>query len=100
MMRRPPRSTLFPYTTLFRSGVDADDGQSSGRYDRAVGESVFRDRATFHGRTFCLPHRLGRALHHARGRAAFSSSRIMSTTNSSPNRSAARLAALIALLLV
>src|SRR3712207_7007247 len=21
MMRRPPRSTLFPYTTLFRSGV-------------------------------------------------------------------------------
>src|SRR3712207_6877059 len=24
MIRRPPRSTLFPYTTLFRSGV-ADD---------------------------------------------------------------------------
>src|SRR5438067_6750523 len=23
MMRRPPRSTLFPYTTLFRSGYDA-----------------------------------------------------------------------------
>src|SRR2546425_6448904 len=23
MIRRPPRSTLFPYTTLFRSGVDA-----------------------------------------------------------------------------
>src|SRR5687768_17656100 len=22
MLRRPPRSTLFPYTTLFRSGVD------------------------------------------------------------------------------
>src|SRR3712207_8794092 len=22
MMRRPPRSTLFPYTTLFRSSVD------------------------------------------------------------------------------
>src|SRR3712207_9455086 len=26
MIRRPPRSTLFPYTTLFRSGVD-DAGQ-------------------------------------------------------------------------
>src|SRR5260370_13862198 len=32
MIRRPPRSTLFPYTTLFRSGigevpnVGADDG--------------------------------------------------------------------------
>src|SRR5438270_2820063 len=24
MLRRPPRSTLFPYTTLFRSGVFAD----------------------------------------------------------------------------
>src|SRR5688572_31958897 len=24
MLRPPPRSTLFPYTTLFRSGVDAD----------------------------------------------------------------------------
>src|SRR3712207_8036471 len=24
MIRRPPRSTLFPYTTLFRSGLSAD----------------------------------------------------------------------------
>src|SRR2546422_10785052 len=24
MIRRPPRSTLFPYTTLFRSGFDMD----------------------------------------------------------------------------
>src|SRR3712207_8488536 len=23
MIRRPPRSTLFPYTTLFRSGIDS-----------------------------------------------------------------------------
>src|SRR2546430_11026737 len=27
MIRRPPRSTLFPYTTLFRSQVDARDTQ-------------------------------------------------------------------------
>src|SRR2546427_3656466 len=26
MIRRPPRSTLFPYTTLFRSGVLAHEG--------------------------------------------------------------------------
>src|SRR2546430_12621342 len=26
MIRRPPRSTLFPYTTLFRSLRQADDG--------------------------------------------------------------------------
>src|SRR2546425_5354594 len=25
MIRRPPRSTLFPYTTLFRSGFISDD---------------------------------------------------------------------------
>src|SRR2546430_12413097 len=38
MIRRPPRSTLFPYTTLFRSraGIDtarhtADDHQSADR---------------------------------------------------------------------
>src|SRR3712207_8544017 len=31
MIRRPPRSTLFPYTTLFRSGVDADEGVVAGR---------------------------------------------------------------------
>src|SRR3712207_7068117 len=27
MIRRPPRSTLFPYTTLFRSAGDAGDAQ-------------------------------------------------------------------------
>src|SRR5438477_905425 len=29
MIRRPPTSTLFPYTTLFRSGTDEDLMQSS-----------------------------------------------------------------------
>src|SRR2546430_13642787 len=27
MIRRPPRSTLFPYTTLFRSRIKLDDKQ-------------------------------------------------------------------------
>src|SRR3712207_8331659 len=32
MIRRPPRSTLFPYTTLFRSGAAADvGGRAPGR---------------------------------------------------------------------
>src|SRR5690606_40971245 len=33
MIRRPPRSTLFPYTTLFRSGADHRDrrGPPHGR---------------------------------------------------------------------
>src|SRR5438034_10812900 len=30
MTRRPPRSTLFPYTTLFRSHVPAPDGRHHG----------------------------------------------------------------------
>src|ERR1039457_5434980 len=34
MIRRPPRSTLFPYTTLFRSTIDAHDEseQAAGFY--------------------------------------------------------------------
>src|SRR5258708_8840374 len=36
MIRRPPRSTLFPYTTLFRSRLSA----STGLRHRA-GESIF-----------------------------------------------------------
>src|SRR2546422_1910384 len=30
MIRRPPRSTLFPYTTLFRSVQDAQDSMRHG----------------------------------------------------------------------
>src|SRR2546427_382936 len=38
MIRRPPRSTLFPYTTLFRSGVIDPAGDGGG-----AGESAHRD---------------------------------------------------------
>src|SRR5256885_13212581 len=31
MIRRPPRSTLFPYTTLFRSVLDATGGSHRAR---------------------------------------------------------------------
>src|SRR3712207_8100062 len=34
MIRRPPRSTLFPYTTLFRSPPDAHGGGGLGRRHR------------------------------------------------------------------
>src|SRR2546430_11059387 len=33
MIRRPPRSTLFPYTTLFRSGADRRRGWGEGEVD-------------------------------------------------------------------
>src|SRR5437588_11949112 len=63
MLRRPPRSTLFPYTTLFRSpadesnqrrpnfinGIMTDDrgvyrlfGVPAGRYKVSVGDPRFR----------------------------------------------------------
>src|SRR2546430_7175640 len=34
MIRRPPRSTLFPYTTLFRSRVSGE--RAAGRGDRRI----------------------------------------------------------------
>src|SRR5690242_20913058 len=38
MLRRPPRSTLFPYTTLFRSNRCLVDGERDARKRRADGE--------------------------------------------------------------
>src|SRR5258708_11833810 len=51
MIRRPPRSTLFPYTTLFRSvicevsvgGVTSDDGEFP--HERNLGLGVELDPA-------------------------------------------------------
>src|SRR3712207_9197740 len=49
MIRRPPRSTLFPYTTLFRSALLVCAGEVGGdrraaRVRRPVGRRVERDR--------------------------------------------------------
>src|SRR5258708_13946992 len=40
MIRRPPRSTLFPYTTLFRSVLAGRDG------DRSIGRTPARRHET------------------------------------------------------
>src|SRR5437764_2518021 len=47
MIRRPPRSTLFPYTTLFRSFFDAGDVRSRTSRHCASDEGRLRrmDRA-------------------------------------------------------
>src|SRR5256885_9191131 len=49
MIRRPPRSTLFPYTTLFRSDgstdwidADADCRVSAAHYDRRCDGDVLQ----------------------------------------------------------
>src|SRR2546427_7899508 len=53
MIRRPPRSTLFPYTTLFRSGVAARNrGLLRRRHvGRAVEHVGVRAAITLHGRS-------------------------------------------------
>src|SRR5688572_30881293 len=38
MIRRPPRSTLFPYTTLFRSYGDAPDTSNELNFAERLGE--------------------------------------------------------------
>src|SRR2546430_7278911 len=46
MIRRPPRSTLFPYTTLFRSrraGVRRRTGSGAGLRVRSLARSGVRD---------------------------------------------------------
>src|ERR1043166_9817638 len=64
MIRRPPRSTLFPYTTLFRSGTAASDafikdfvGHSAGRLRRFRSEehtSELQSRFGISYAVFCL----------------------------------------------
>src|SRR3712207_8911675 len=47
MRRRPPRSTLFPYTTLFRSVADEPHAGAAGHV--AVGDVAAGDRAHARG---------------------------------------------------
>src|SRR3712207_8567157 len=64
MIRRPPRSTLFPYTTLFRSGAKRIPHLPIGLSPQHTGPAtVSRGRAGgcagdlfgWHGQTSCLP---------------------------------------------
>src|SRR5258708_11186962 len=61
MIRRPPRSTLFPYTTLFRSAIlNGSSGKAPGYYsgDSASLDSRKTDRASFNS----IARRNGRRL--------------------------------------
>src|SRR3712207_8622559 len=52
MIRRPPRSTLFPYTTLFRSAVDdpapVGEVERLGHLDHDGGGAARRERTLAH----------------------------------------------------
>src|SRR5687768_17921256 len=58
MIRRPPRSTLFPYTTLFRSGLPIDGIIKKTAFDHFCGgesieesEAVIQQLAKYRVRT-------------------------------------------------
>src|SRR3712207_8515283 len=46
MIRRPPRSTLFPYTTLFRSALEELKTEYAGRGVRFLWVSIENDDQT------------------------------------------------------
>src|SRR3712207_8375345 len=50
MIRRPPRSTLFPYTTLFRSQV-GDPGVGLVDHHDVGGRHILRSRRVSHAET-------------------------------------------------
>src|SRR5205085_12126806 len=51
---RPPISTLFPYTTLFRSIVAHDIVQANGSFAQIAGEQE-GETVQAHTEVFCLP---------------------------------------------
>src|SRR3712207_7871397 len=55
MIRRPPRSTLFPYTTLFRSNVAAHTSMTRPLRTKAFGAAL-----CFLALLICVPHSVSR----------------------------------------
>src|SRR3712207_7592870 len=83
MIRRPPRSTLFPYTTLFRSrrrsrrrGRRTSGRPASG--PQAVATSVHLLLRRYDGRAPCRRHDAGGTSHTAVGRSEEHTSELQS----------------------
>src|SRR2546430_15657219 len=72
MIRRPPRSTLFPYTTLFRS-IDLEQALNGHRAGVDDGDGTLRVAAIYRGHRDIeppgdrVPHRLFDAARGTRG---------------------------------
>src|SRR2546425_9334006 len=54
MIRRPPRSTLFPYTTIFRSNIKNSIGRIALNEDRLLLRECCDPPATVDGGKECL----------------------------------------------
>src|SRR5688572_31073907 len=57
MIRRPPRSTLFPYTTLFRSSTTSPGATRPSRYEMLDGSPGSSESSRRIGRMYCSPLR-------------------------------------------
>src|SRR2546422_7719269 len=65
MIRRPPRSTLFPYTTLFRSiELGPGSGEAGGQLVYQGPASAVRDAGTLTGQYLSGEKRIGRSEEH------------------------------------
>src|SRR3712207_8981185 len=64
MIRRPPRSTLFPYTTLFRSHHIAKGARDDGMAELEIGtvDTIGRDPACRHAASHGPREQLARQL--------------------------------------
>src|SRR3712207_8169873 len=56
MIRRPPRSTLFPYATLFRSFLKSPEARDSEEVQDAIGTYVAGDRTLIRAVTKANPY--------------------------------------------
>src|SRR5260221_11811505 len=59
MIRRPPRSTLFPYTTLFRSTIGTNDAERVGDLTLMAGTGIpTGSTTTTHCKKGCADNRV------------------------------------------
>src|SRR2546426_6655482 len=97
MIRRPPRSTLFPYTTLFRSLLEALSRLSPTNARRALGlfGGALRDRKSTRLNSshlvisyavFCLKKKKKEYMEAKREINAIKKERQMSETKAAPER--------------
>src|SRR5256886_10018262 len=49
MIRRPPRSTLFPYTTLFRTGINKNVEVPESQFEKALEGDITFDGSSIEG---------------------------------------------------
>src|SRR2546422_6310246 len=98
MIRRPPRSTLFPYTTLFRSGAERggacrihpapDDGGVSGQGEDRKSTRLNSSHGYISYAVFCLKKKIARATPVRRWRAIANDRRVVARTRAKPVRQA------------